>query len=103
MALATQDVIGLVGALGFPVVLVLGTLWFVKRDVWPWFMKYTAERTAAQDVRHKEYIASIDRSNEAVSALVELITRIDQRLDDHTNRLKVIEAAARAAAAMRGS
>jgi hypothetical protein len=100
---ATQDVVTLVGALGFPIVLVLGLLWFVKRDFWPWYVKYVAERTAAQDARHKDYIKTIERSNEAIDALVGLITRIDTRLEDHTRRLGIIEAAARAAAAMRGS
>jgi len=100
---ATQDVVTLVGALGFPIVLVLGLLWFVKRDVWPWYVRYMAERAVAQDERHKEYVQTINRSNEAIDALVGLITRIDERLGDHTNRLKVIEAAARAAAALRGS
>lgn len=92
-----------VGALGFPIVLVLALMWFVKRDVWPWYMKYMAERAAAQDARHAEYIGSMTRGNEAMEALIGLITKIDSRLEEHTRRLAIIEAAARSAAAMRGS
>lgn len=93
------DVSTLIGAIGFPITLVLGLLWFGKRDFWPWFVKYMADRSACGDKRHQDYIATIARSTEAVEALVSLITRIDQRLDDHTSRLEKIEAAATAAAA----
>ncbi len=101
--MTTQDVVTLVGALGFPIVLVLGALWFIRRDVWPWFVAYVAARASAQDKRHDTYIESIDRSTIAIETLVTLLTRIDQRLEDHTKRLQVIEGAARAAAALRGS
>ena len=97
--MTTQEGVSLVGSLGFPIVLVLGLLWFVKRDLWPWYMQYMQERAVAQDERHKEYQAAVMRSNAAVEALVTLITKIDQRLEDHTRRLQIIEAASRAAAA----
>lgn len=96
------EVVTLVGSLGFPIALVLGLLWFAKRDFWPWYVKYMAERAKAQDARHKDYISTIERSTAAVETLVTLLTRIDERQADHTRRLTVIEAAARAAAAGAG-
>jgi hypothetical protein len=101
--LTTQDTVTIVGALGFPIALVFGALYFVRRDVWPWWVDWSAQRAVVQDERHREYIAATNRNTEAMLTLTALLSRMDERLEDHTRRLQIIEGAARAAAAMRGS
>jgi len=87
-----QELTGLIGALGFPIVLVISGLWFVKKDFFPWWVKYMSERATAQDARHKDYTETIQRSSEALEALVELMVRIENQMQTHTNKLEIIEA-----------
>ena len=90
--MTAQELTGLIGALGFPIALVISGLWFLKKDFWPWWVAYMAERASAQDRRHKEYTATIERSSEALEALVELMVRIERQMDTHTRKLEIIEA-----------
>lgn len=90
--MTANELTGLIGALGFPIVLVIFGMWFLKKDVWPWWVKYMGERAVAQDLRHTNYMATIERSSEALEALVELIVRIEQQMDAHTRKLEIIEA-----------
>ena len=96
--MTVTEISSFIGATTFPISLVIGLLWFGKRDFWPWFTKYMADRAVCSDKRHQNYTDALSRNAAASEALVGLITRIDQRLDEHTHRLGVIESAVTAAA-----
>lgn len=78
--MTAQDVTGLVGALGFPIVLLLGLLWFVKRDVWPWVMKRIEVLDAVQAQRHQDFISAINRNGVANESMSKMLVVIDAEI-----------------------
>lgn len=85
-----QELTGLIGALGFPIVLVLGLLWFVKRDVWPWFVADQKQRREVESLRHADYIKTYERSaisQEAFSkAFMEFSTTVKGQHDAQSDQ-----------------
>lgn len=78
-----QELTGLIGALGFPIVLVLAFLWFVKRDVWPQIVKWVELNRAASEVRHREFIEAVRKNGASEEVTGKMLIIIDQKLDDH--------------------
>lgn len=85
-----QELTGLIGALGFPIVLVLGSLWFVKRDLWPWFVADQKQRREVESNRHADYIKTYERSatsQEAFSkAFIEFSTIVKGQHDAQSDQ-----------------
>ena len=54
-----QEITGIVGALGFPIALVGGMLWFFATRVWPWYTKRTEDNDSARAKREESYAAQI--------------------------------------------
>lgn len=88
---ATQ-VGSLIGSLGFPIFLVLGALWFVKRDVWPWWTarqaaidQANAERQDAHDEeensRHDRYMAAQEEHNDLIREFTTAINGINATMN----------------------
>lgn len=72
--MTVQDLTSIVGALGVPVVLLIGIGLFLGRSVWPW---YTA-RQAAIDAQQTKRDDELSKSNERfILALEKIVSRID--------------------------
>lgn len=94
--MTANELTGLIGALGFPIVLLLGLLWFIKRDVWPWWTKRLEALDKQQANRHADFINAINRNGIANETMGKMLVVIDEKLDDHHDqtirKLEIIEA-----------
>jgi len=72
--MTAQDINTLVGSLGLPAVMVIGTGLFLGLSVWPWFTKRQTAIDAQQTKRDDE----LSKSNERfILALEKIVNRID--------------------------
>ncbi len=66
-----QEVTSMVGALGFPIFLVLAGLFIFVRYIWPWFVTDQTQRRKVEAERHADYIKTYERNTQTL----ELLTR----------------------------
>lgn len=78
--MTTQDIITVVGSLGFPVVLVLGGLWFVYKALWPWLCKRVEAGDKERGERHAAYMAEMGASRKAMESMASVMTELAQRI-----------------------
>lgn len=79
--MTTQDIIALVGALGFPIVLVGGLLWFFAVKVWPWYTKRTEDNDAARAKREESYTAQVAQTGNVYERVIAVLDRMANKLD----------------------
>lgn len=83
--MTVQDLTAIVGALGFPVVMVIGIGLFLGRSVWPWYTKRQAEIDAQQAKRDEE----LSKSNERfIYALEKIVSKMD---NNHAEVMREIQ------------
>ncbi len=91
--MTVQDLTAIVGALGFPVVLVFATGLFLCRSFWPWYTARQAAidaRQAAIDARQALRDEEATKANERfIAALNSLIAKMDS---NHQEVLREIRA-----------
>lgn len=79
--MTVQDVTAIVGALGFPIVLVAGLLWFFAQKVWPWYVARQAANDAAQAEREKSHSAQVAQTREVYERMIAALDRIASKSD----------------------
>jgi hypothetical protein len=89
-----QEITGIVGALGFPIALVAGMLWFFASKVWPWYVaRQSANDTAAANSRDS-YNAEIAQTRQVyerfIAALDRLIVKMDTQHAEVVNELRAL-------------
>jgi ABC-type dipeptide/oligopeptide/nickel transport system permease component len=91
-----QEATGLVGALGFPIVLVAGLLWFFAVKVWPWYVARQAANDAAAAHRGEAYNAEIAQTRQVyerfIAALDRLIVKMDVQHAEVIHELRSLKA-----------
>lgn len=70
--MTAQEVTGLIGALGFPIFLILAGMWIFVKYLWPWFTTDQAQRRLAESARHADYLTTYRQSSQAI----ELLTKV---------------------------
>lgn len=79
--MTVQDVTAIVGALGFPIVLVGGMLWFFSTKFWPWFVKRQEVNDASQAEREKSHTAQVAQTREVYERVIAVLDRMANKLD----------------------
>ena len=79
--MTAQEITGIVGALGFPIVLVGGMLWFFASKVWPWYTKRTEDNDAARAKREESYAAQVAQTGNVYERVIAVLDRMATKLD----------------------
>lgn len=91
--MTVQDVTAIVGALGFPIVLVAGLLWFFAQKVWPWYVARQAANDAAQAEREKSHSAQVAQTRDVYERMIAALDRIASRTEaQHAEVMREIHA-----------
>lgn len=83
-----QDITELVGALGFPIILVGGMLWFFAVKMWPWFIARQERNDGENAGRHKAYLEEMAQTRQVYERTIAALERIIGKLDDGRAREK---------------
>lgn len=88
--MTAQDATGLIGALGFPIFLIVAMLWIFVRYLWPWFVADQKLRREVESARHSDYIKSVEHSSSSIDilakTLIELTTYTKDQNDRHSEQ-----------------
>ncbi|CAB4147473.1 hypothetical protein UFOVP505_32 [uncultured Caudovirales phage] len=76
-----QDITAIVGALGFPIVLVAGLLWFFAQKVWPWYVTRQEANDAIAAKRGEAYNSEITQTRQVYERFVVLLDRLIVKMD----------------------
>ena len=79
--MTAQEITGIVGALGFPIALVGGMLWFFASKVWPWYTKRTEDNDAARAKREESYAAQVAQTGNVYERVIAVLDRMATKLD----------------------
>lgn len=79
--MTAQEATGLVGALGFPIVLVAGLLWFFAVKVWPWYVARQAANDASAAQRGEAYNAEIAQTRQIYERFIAALDRLIVKMD----------------------
>ena len=79
--MTAQEITGIVGALGFPIVLVGGMLWFFASKVWRRYAKRTEDHGAARDKRDEGCAAHVAQTCNVYERVIAVLDRMATKLD----------------------
>jgi hypothetical protein len=85
------------GHLFIPIFIVLAALWFIKRDLWPWYTKRMAEKDIEENRRHDQFLqtprdtnrlteqftTAINAINSTINGLGQIISNQTDKMDDY--------------------
>ena len=76
-----QEITGIVGALGFPIMLVGGMLWFFAAKIWPWYTTRTEVNDAARAKREESYAIQVAQTGNVYERVIAVLDRMATKLD----------------------
>ena len=79
--MTAQEITGIVGALGFPITLVAGILWFFASKVWPWYVARQAANDAATAQRGEAYNSEIAQTRQVYERFIAALDRLIVKMD----------------------
>lgn len=79
--MTVQEATGLVGALGFPIVLVAGMLWFFAQKFWPWYVKRQEANDTALAKREEAHTSQVSQTREVYERVIGVLDRMANKLD----------------------
>jgi hypothetical protein len=86
--MTAADITGLIGALGFPIFLVVAMLFIFVKYIWPWFVADQKLRRETESKRHSDHLVSFDRSSIAAELLakvfIEFSTKASEQHEQQT-------------------
>jgi len=92
--MTAQEITGIVGALGFPITLVAGILWFFASKVWPWYVARQAANDTATATSREAYNSEIAQTRQVyerfIAALDRLIVKMDTQHAEVISELRAL-------------
>lgn len=79
--MTVQEATTLVGALGFPILLVGAGLWFFSTKIWPWFVTRQETGDVAQAKREEAHTAQVAQTREVYERVIGVLDRMAAKLD----------------------
>ncbi len=87
-SLTEQSISSLVGALGFPIFLIVAGLFIFVRYLWPWFVADQKQRRETEQARHADYIGTYKQNAESqrllTDTLIEFSTLVKAQHDQQS-------------------
>ena len=78
--MAANEIIGLIGSLGFPIAFIVAIMSFIERKLFPALVKYIDAQNEASAQRHAAFIAEIKTTREAIETTAKMLIIIEQAM-----------------------
>lgn len=80
-----NDLVTLIGAVGFPIVFVFAVMRFVDKQAWPQAVKWYEASVKASAQRHNDFIAAVSKNAASEEVTGKMLLIISQKLDEYRN------------------